>query len=76
MFFTEVTGNRVYYARNIYTKVSQKIAVPWILLTPKILGQNISKFVQVCLKAYNFIKNRLQHRRFPVKFAKFLRTLI
>ena len=28
------------------------------------------------LKACNFIKKRLQHRCFPVKFAKFLRTLI
>ena len=28
------------------------------------------------LKAYNFIKKRLQHRCFPVKFAKFLRTAI
>ena len=27
------------------------------------------------LKTWNFIKNRLQHRYFPVKFAKFLRTL-
>ena len=27
------------------------------------------------LKAYNFIKSRLQHRCFPVKFCKFLRTL-
>ena len=26
------------------------------------------------LKAYNFIKKRLQHRCFPVKFAKFLET--
>ena len=26
------------------------------------------------LKACNFIKKRLQHRFFPVKFAKFLRT--
>ena len=26
------------------------------------------------LKVWNFIKNRLQHRRFPVKFVKFLRT--
>ena len=26
------------------------------------------------LKACNFIKKRLQHRCFPVKFAKFLRT--
>ena len=24
------------------------------------------------LKAYNFIKKRLQHRRFPVNIAKFL----
>ena len=48
MFFTEVTGNRVsdHYARNIYIKVSLKIAVPWILLTSKILYQNISKFVR------------------------------
>ena len=47
-FFTEVTGNRVsdHYARNIYIKVSLKIAVPWILLTSKILYQNISKFVR------------------------------
>ena len=46
--FTEVTGNRVsdHYARNIYIKVSLKIAVPWILLTPKVLYQNISKFVR------------------------------
>ena len=28
------------------------------------------------LKACKFIKNRLQHRCFPVKFAKFLRTPI
>ena len=28
------------------------------------------------LKAWNFIKNRLQHSCFPVKFAKFLRTPI
>ena len=26
------------------------------------------------LKAYNFVKKRLQHRCFPVKFAKYLRT--
>ena len=26
------------------------------------------------LQAWNYIKKRLQHRRFPVKFAKFLRT--
>ena len=26
------------------------------------------------LKACNFVKKRLQHRCFPVKFAKFLRT--
>ena len=32
-------------------------------------------FVEV-LKACNFIKKRLQHRNFPVKFAKFLRTSI
>ena len=29
---------------------------------------------QVFLKAYNFIKKRLQHRCFPVKIAKCLRT--
>ena len=46
--FTEVTGNRVsdHYARNISRKVSLEIAVPWILLTSKILYQNISKFVR------------------------------
>ena len=39
LFFTEVTGNRVgdHYARNIYIKVSLKVAVLWILLTSKIL---------------------------------------
>ena len=38
-FLTEVTGKRVgdHYARNIYIKVSLKIAVPWILLTLIIL---------------------------------------
>ena len=42
MLFTEVTGNRVgyNYARNIYIKVSIKIAVLCILLTSKILHQN------------------------------------
>ena len=30
----------------------------------------------VGLQAYNFIKKRLQHRCFPVKFDKFLRTPI
>ena len=46
--FTEVTENRVndHYPRNIYIKVSLKIAVPWILLTSKLLYQNISKFVR------------------------------
>ena len=29
-----------------------------------------------CLQACNFIKKRLQHSCFPVKFAKFLRTPI
>ena len=29
-----------------------------------------------CLQVCNFIKKRLQHRCFPVKFAKFLRTPI
>ena len=28
------------------------------------------------LKACNFVKKRLQHRSFPVKFAEFLRTLL
>ena len=28
------------------------------------------------LKAYNFLKKRIQHMRFPVKFAKCLRTPI
>ena len=28
------------------------------------------------LKACNFIKKRLQHRCYPVKFAKFLKTSI
>ena len=28
------------------------------------------------VKAFNFIKQRLQHRCFPVKFVKFLRTAI
>ena len=28
----------------------------------------------ISLKVCNFIKKRLQHRCFPVKFAKFLRT--
>ena len=34
-----LTGNKVsdHYTRNIYTKVSLTVAVPWILLTSKIL---------------------------------------
>ena len=35
-----------HYARNIYIKVSLKVAVPWVLLTSKILLENISKFVR------------------------------
>ena len=35
----------------------------------------VSLFNKVAgLKACNFIKKRLQHRCFPVKFAKFFRT--
>ena len=38
--FREVAGNRVsdHYARNIYIKVSLKVAAPWILLTSKMLN--------------------------------------
>ena len=37
--FTEVTRNRVsdHYAKDICTKVSLKIAVPWTLLTSNII---------------------------------------
>ena len=44
-FLTEVTGKK-----NIYIKVSLKIVVPWILLTPKILYKHISKFARKYLQ--------------------------
>ena len=36
--------------------------------------KNISNFTGKNLKACNFIKKRLQHKCFPIKFEKFLRT--
>ena len=42
----------------------------------KVVLKNIPKFTEIfcCLRACNFIKNRLQHKCFHVKHAKFLRT--
>ena len=36
--------------------------------------KNLSNFTSKHVKTCNFVKKRLQHRCFPVKFAKFLRT--
>ena len=36
--------------------------------------KNFANFTEKHLKACNFIKKRLQHRCFPVKFAKFLKA--
>ena len=44
--------------------------------TGKQLSWNLFLIKFVGLRACNFIKKRLQHRSFPVKFAKFLRTSI
>ena len=37
--------------------------------------QSLADVLQSRCQACNFIKKRLQHRRFPMKFTKFLRTL-
>ena len=45
------------------------------IFTGKYLCWNLSLFNEIAgLKAYNFIKKRLQHRCFPVNIAKFVRT--
>ena len=44
--------------------------------TGKHLGRSLFFNKVAGLKACNFMKKRLQHRCFPVKFAKFLRTHI
>ena len=36
---------------------------------------SLADVLQNRCQAYNFIKKRLQHRCFPIKFTKFLRTL-
>ena len=43
-------GNCPDTARNIFIKVLSKIAVPWILVTSKILYYNISNFVRKYLQ--------------------------
>ena len=52
--------------------VSEIVSNLFLLLTRKLC------FIKFCSTqlACNFIKKRLQHRFFPVKFAKFLRTSI
>ena len=45
------------------------------IFTGKYLCWNLSLFNEIAgLKAYNFIKKRLQHRCFPVNIAKFVRA--
>ena len=44
--------------------------------TGKQLSWNLFLIKFAGLRACNFIKKRLQHRSFPVKFAKFLKTYI
>ena len=46
-----------------------------ILRKIKFCHESYSKYAKY-LQASNFIKNKLQHRCFPVKLAKFLRTPI
>ena len=47
----------------------------WKCYTTNRLSLTSTVFIEVHnLQACNFVKERLQHRCFPVKFAKFLRT--
>ena len=57
---------RRYFSKQVFLKVSQISQENTFAAVPfnKVTG----------LKAWNFIKKKLQHRCFPVKFAKCLRT--
>ena len=58
------SSHRKCFVKKVFLKVSQEDAGAGVFFN-KVAG----------LKAYNFIKSSLQHRCFPVKFCKFLRTL-
>ena len=63
--FSFKSSHQRYSVKKVFLKISQENTVLESLLN-KAAG----------LQACNFIKRRLQHRHFPVKFGKFLRTPI
>ena len=60
------------FLRTPFWRISANDGFYSFLLTAPVLESLLNKFaiLQIC----KFIKKRLQHRFFPVKFAKFLRT--
>ena len=75
--FLQNTSGRLFPYRSSHRKCSEKIGVlkNFANFIGKYLcwGLSLIKF-SAGLKACNFIKKRLQHWYFPLKFAKFLRT--
>ena len=67
-YCTYRSSHRRYSVKKVFLKISQ-----FHRKTP-LLENLFNKFVG--LQIYNFIKKRLQHRCFPLKFARFLRTPI
>ena len=63
-----ITTNNNFMFRSSQRKCQRRCSVK------KAVFKKFTNFTD--LQAFNFIKKRLQHRCFPVKFAKFLRTLI
>ena len=60
-------STEVFCTKNAFLKISQiSLGNNWEYFFNKVAG----------LQACDFIKKRHQHRRFPMKFAKFLRTPI
>ena len=65
--FTTMRSNNLdlfFFCKKILIRVLQVVVLSmlWVYTYVKVAD----------LKAYNFIKKRLQHRRFPVNIAKFL----
>ena len=69
----EISKNTFFY-RTSPVAASEK---GFLITFAKITGKHIClRFFLIKLQAFSFIKKRLQHKYFPVKFAKFLRIPI
>ena len=75
-FLFEILRNLINFGRSTYRKCSVKKGV--LKIFPNFIGNYPcwSLFFLPGLKACKFMKKRLQHWLFPVKFAKFLRTAV